>query len=299
MRSNKNKWLSILAAVCVTAMMFAGCGDQGVEHNLPPSTTTPAKTAETTETPTAASETPKTSTESTTPSTEPTKAPTAETTHKTSGGGGDSSVISTVSSAVDNVVNSIGSNDQKVEDGTFQLLVSDAPADIEDFEHLNVTLSKARVFRVGGYNYGHGYGYGLGYGTEDGQGKWFEKDLNDTVVDLTTLIGDDAQHIENLTLPQGKYTKVELYVGSVDATLNNIDNSKKGANTNVDVKVPSDKLMITKNFFIEPNEETMFVFDINVVKRGNSGKYNLQPVISESGAVGEGKDVKHVNIVKD
>ncbi|MFW5929769.1 MAG: hypothetical protein ACOCT0_05055, partial [Halobacteriota archaeon] len=33
--------------------------------------------------------------------------------------------------------------------GTFELMVSDQPNAIEDFEHLNVTFSEARVFAEG------------------------------------------------------------------------------------------------------------------------------------------------------
>ena len=53
------------------------------------------------------------------------------------------------------------------------------------------------------------------------------------------------------------------------------------------VTVPSDKLQIVKPFEIEPNKTTKFVFDINVVRKGHSNEYNLLPVISDSGVVGE------------
>lgn len=289
MRSNKNKWLSILAAVCITAMLFAGCGEKGVDNNL--STATPVDSTGTT-TPAAASDTSQSSTGSTATPNEPTMTPTADTTKDTytsgGGGGGGSSVISTISSAVDNVVNS-GSNDQKIEYGTFQLLVSDRPADIEDFEHLNVTLSKARVFKAGGFRYGYGYGYGNG--SDEGGSGFKIIDFEDKTVDLTQLVGAKSLPLSETKLPAGKYTKVELYVDSVEATL------KDGESA--DVKVPPGKLMITKNFDIVPGENTTFVFDINVVQKGHRNDYNLQPVISESGVVGKDLKDNQVEVVNE
>ncbi|MFP3909766.1 MAG: DUF4382 domain-containing protein [Archaeoglobaceae archaeon] len=287
MRNNENKWLSILAAICITAMMFAGCGEKGVENDL--TTNTPVDTAETTGTPTAVSGTPgdATTTGSAVTTAEPsmTTAETTQTTHS-SGGSGGSSIISTISSAVGSVTNS-GSNDQKIEYGTFQLLVSDRPADIEDFEHLNVTLSKARVFKAGGFRYGYGYGYG--YGSEEGQTGFKIIDFENKTVDLTKLVGPKSLPISEIELPAGKYTKVELYVDDVEAELK--------AGGNADVMVPSGKLMITKNFNIIPGEETTFVFDINVIKKGHSNNYNLLPVISESGVVGEDLKPNDVEVV--
>lgn len=282
MRSNKNKWMSILAAICITAMMFAGCGEKGVENDL--STATPADSVETT-TPAAESEAPQAPTGSTTTSNEPALTPTADTTQSTytsgGGGGGSSTVVSTISSAVDSVTNTIGSNDQKIEYGTFQLLVSDRPADIEDFEHLNVTLSKARVFKAGGFRYGYGYG------SEEGASGYNITNLDNITVDLTKLVGAKSLPISETELPAGKYTKVELYVEDVEAKLNDTGESAT-------VIVPPGKLMITKNFDIVPGENTTFVFDINVVKKGHRDEYNLHPVISESGEVG--KHLKHSEV---
>lgn len=282
MRSNKNKWMSILAAICITAMMFAGCGEKGVENDL--STATPADSVETT-TPAAVSEAPQAPTGSTTTYNEPALTPTADTT--SGGGSGSSSVISTISSAVDSVVNS-GSNDQKIEYGTLQLLVSDRPADIEDFEHLNVTLSKARVFKAGGFRYGYGHGYG--YGSEEGASGYNITNLENITVDLTKLVGAKSLPISETELPAGKYTKVELYVEDVEAKLNDTGEDAEDVN----VIVPLGKLMITKNFEINGGENTTFVFDINVVKKGHRDEYNLHPVISESGEVG--KHLKHSEV---
>ena len=42
-----------------------------------------------------------------------------------------------------------GTNDADVTTGSFRLLISDAPADIADFDRLDVTLDEARVFQSG------------------------------------------------------------------------------------------------------------------------------------------------------
>ncbi len=293
MNNNKNKWLSILAAVCITAMMFAGCGEKGVENEL--TTSTPVDTAQTTGTPTSSpgeTGTSEATQSSTSTGSGATTTPTADTSQSTypsgGGGGGGSSVITTISSAVDSVVNS-GSNDQTetVEYGTLQLMVSDRPADINDFEHLNVTLTEARVFKAGGFRYGYGYGYG--YGSEEGSSGFKIIDFEDRTVDLTKLVGAKSLPISTTELPAGKYTKIELYVDGVEAEL------KEGGSA--DVKVPPGKLMITKNFDIVPGEETTFVFDINVIQKGHRNDYNLLPVISESGVVGKDLGEHQVEVV--
>jgi hypothetical protein len=51
----------------------------------------------------------------------------------------------------------------------------------------------------------------------------------------------------------------------------------------VNVKLPSEKLQLNKEFTVGNGEAVDFVFDITVKKAGNSGKYILQPVVSESG----------------
>jgi hypothetical protein len=49
-----------------------------------------------------------------------------------------------------------------------------------------------------------------------------------------------------------------------------------------DVKLPSGKLQLNQNFTVESGSSVDFVYDINVVERGNGG-YNIRPVASESG----------------
>ncbi|MFW6450490.1 MAG: DUF4382 domain-containing protein [Nanoarchaeota archaeon] len=158
-------------------------------------------------------------------------------------------------------------DDEEVTEGTsslsgnFNLLVSDAPADIEDFESVEVTLSKTKIF-----------------GGNDSEEGFEEKEI-DATVDLTEVVGNDSEEVLTTELEAGEYDKIELYVESVDATTTEGEEAE--------VMVPSEKLQITKPFEVIEGEVTNFVFDINVVKKGQGNDYNLLPVISESGVADE------------
>lgn len=141
---------------------------------------------------------------------------------------------------------------------TFRLLVSDAPADIGDFDSVLVTFDKVRIFKD----------------DED----YEEKSVSSDAIDLAKLTDDLSYPLIELDLEAGDYTKIELYVDTVEATVG-------GEET--EIKIPSDKLMITKPFTVSDESTTSFVFDINVIKKGATGEYNLLPVVSESGVVGE------------
>lgn len=139
--------------------------------------------------------------------------------------------------------------------------VSDEKNAISEFQHLNVTITKVGVHRAddGGEN----------------ESAWVEKDLNDTTVDLTELQGANASKLTTLGVQNGSYDKTFVYVSAVDGTLTD------GTTTNV--KLPSSKLQLNTEFTVGNGEAVDFVFDITVVKRGNSGSYNIKPVVSESG----------------
>jgi hypothetical protein len=86
-------------------------------------------------------------------------------------------------------------------------------------------------------------------------------------------------------LATGQYSKIELYVSDVEGIV---------GGESVPVKVPSNKLQITKSFEITPGGTVDFIFDISVVEKGQGG-YNLLPVISKSGVAGEDVDVEEVD----
>lgn len=141
--------------------------------------------------------------------------------------------------------------------GNFRLLVSDEPNAIGNFTALCVEISSLAFVRVGE------------------EGGVVTKSLNASVeVDLTELQGDNAVEVWNGNLPEGDYAKVFLYVANVTSVPQR------------DVKLPGDKLHISKPFTIGGDTENAtvdFVFDISVIQAGNSGQYILKPQLSQSG----------------
>jgi len=147
--------------------------------------------------------------------------------------------------------------DTQADQGRMNFYISDEKNAIDDFEHLNVTISKVG-FQRGGES-----------------GNWTEYDVDNRTVDLTELKGDNATLLQTFDLQSGNYTKVFIHVDDVNGTLTD--------GNQTDVKLPSSKLQLNENFEVGGGEEFDFVYDITVVKRGNSGSYNIKPVASESG----------------
>ncbi|PSQ15529.1 hypothetical protein BRD00_13770 [Halobacteriales archaeon QS_8_69_26] len=191
---------------------------------------------------------------------------------------------------------SVDDGDQRDTDGgAVNFWISDQPNDIDDFEHLNVTVTKVAFHHVGGNatdreagasDEGNATDGAEGEGErEDGaedeageseNGRWIERDVDNRSVDLTRLKGNNATLIGAFDLPEGQYSKVFVYVGGIDATL-----ADGGESANV--KLPSDRLHLNEKFEVTSDESPDFVFDIAVHEAGNSGKYILKPVVSESG----------------
>ena len=118
---------------------------------------------------------------------------------------------------------------------------------------------------------------------DDGESEWVEYEVDNRTVDLTELKGANATKLSSLDVPNGSYETVFVYVSDVNGTL------KDG--TNQRVKLPSGKLQLNSEFTVGNGEEVDFVFDITAVKAGNSGKYILKPVISQSGTDVEIDDI--------
>jgi hypothetical protein len=110
---------------------------------------------------------------------------------------------------------------------------------------------------------------------QDGDGEWVTTDVNDTTVDLTELQGANATKLDVLEVVPGTYDKVFIYVGEIEATLQNGEQ--------VRVKLPSERLHVNNRFTVGNNDSVDFVFDISVFKAGKSGKYILKPVVSQTG----------------
>ena len=100
---------------------------------------------------------------------------------------------------------------------------------------------------------------------------------NLSAVNLKDVQGEKKSFLVNTTVEPANYTSMELYVETVEASIDG---------ETVDVKVPSEKLQLTKPFTVAPGQNTEFVFDIQVVLRGNEQNnqgYILRPNIGASG----------------
>jgi len=75
---------------------------------------------------------------------------------------------------------------------------------------------------------------------------------------------------------QQKFSKVFIHVIEAEGILTN--------NATANVKLPSEKLQISKPFVISENTTTSFVYDVTVVQARKSDQYILKPQIAQSGA---------------
>lgn len=207
-----------------------------------------------------------------------------------------------------------GAQTQSADSGTVNFYVSDEKNAIEDFEHLNVTITK-----IGFQTAGDAEADAEADGDADenetttttventttdaaanetsttqaseedknetdenesenedsGDGEWIEHQVDSRTVDLTQLQGANATMLGNLTVPSGEYEQVFVYVSDVNGTLE--------TGEQVNVKLPSQKLQLKEDITVNSSNSVDFVFDITVFEAGKSGKYILKPVASESG----------------
>ena len=141
------------------------------------------------------------------------------------------------------------------EEVNFRLLISDEVNAIEDFEQFYVTISSIGVHQAGESS------------------EWITHELVEPkTVDLTELTGDNATEIWSGYVDPGEYNKVFIYADNVTGI------------PKADVKLPSNKLQISKPFTLSTDLIVSFVFDITVVEAGKSSQYILLPQIGQSGA---------------
>jgi len=153
----------------------------------------------------------------------------------------------------------IGPSVQPSPEGNFVFLISDDVNAIGDFQNLNISISK------------------IGLQAEGEDGQWIEFSPEVEIVDLTLLQGDKAQEIWRGDVPEGRYTKVFIYVSNVSGILEETGRS-------ISVKLPSNKLQISKPFSVKSGSVVNFVYDVTVIEAGRSGQYIIKPQVGESGA---------------
>jgi hypothetical protein len=147
-------------------------------------------------------------------------------------------------------------------EGNFVFLVSDEVNAIGDFTDLKVSIEKVGLLQNGSSE------------------RWVEFATEVKEFDLTLLPGDKTQELWRGNIPEGEYTKVVMYVTQVRGTL-------KATGQTIEIKLPSNKLQISKSFQVSAGNVTSFTYDLTVVKTGNArngGKYLLKPQVADSGA---------------
>ena len=156
--------------------------------------------------------------------------------------------------------------------GTLRLAITDAPSC--GYDAVNITIEKVRVNQ--------------NVDAADSDAGWSEITINPAQrIDLLTLSNGVLQDLGQTSLPAGKYTQLRLVLatnggatplansvtptGGAETALTTPSAQQSGIKLNTDIDVASDQV-------------ADFVLDFDacksVVKRGNSGQYNLKPVIS-------------------
>lgn len=137
--------------------------------------------------------------------------------------------------------------------GTLATNVSDQPGDIMDFETLLIQVNGIRVK------------------PEDEELEQFDVDAE---FDLTQLVGEASELIDERELETGTYEFLQLDGEATEATLSSGDSAT--------VNLPGDApLKFNKEFDIRSDQTTSFTADFTPVKQGETGQYVLQPVAEE------------------
>jgi hypothetical protein len=165
-----------------------------------------------------------------------------------------------------------GSGSSGTGTGTLRLALTDAPSC--GYDEVKVTVQKVRVHRSDAAG--------------EADAGWSEVVVpQPKQIDLLTLTNGVLAELGQTALPAGKYTQLRLVLapntggnlmansltptGGAETALTTPSGQQSGLKTKIDVDVTEGKL-------------ADFVLDFNVcesiVKRGNSGQYNLKPVIA-------------------
>lgn len=158
--------------------------------------------------------------------------------------------------------------------GTMSLSMTDAPAC--GYDHVYLTVEKVRVHKVSD-----------AADTADG---WSEVVLNPAKrIDLLTLTNGVLEKLGQTALPAGKYTQMRLVLAPNPKTepfANGIVLTGGGGGETA-LTTPSAQtsgLKLKVDMDIAADQVSDFVIDFDacksIVKRGNSGQYNLKPVVS-------------------
>ena len=156
--------------------------------------------------------------------------------------------------------------------GVMRLSLTDAPAC--GYDEVNITIEKVRVNQSSDAN--------------EGDGGWSEVVLNPAKrVDLLTLTNGILEELGETSLPAGKYTQMRLVLAANGGAAPFANSVIPTGGVETPLTTPSGQqsgLKLNVNMDVAAGELADFVIDFDacksVVRRGNSGQYNLKPVIS-------------------
>ena len=156
-------------------------------------------------------------------------------------------------------------------EGTVIFLITDAPAC--GYDAVNVTIDKLRVHASSD--------------AADSDAGWYEVPVVPKRLDLLTLSNGVVQALGQVSLPAGRYTQLRLVLaqngrdapwansvvptGGRETALTTPSAQQSGLKLNVGLDVPAGQAL-----------DVVIDFDAcqSVVKRGNSGQYNLKPKLT-------------------
>ena len=158
------------------------------------------------------------------------------------------------------------------ETGTLHASITDAPSC--GYDAVNITVQKIRVHQSAA--------------ASDNDLGWSEIVLNPAKrVDLLSLTNGVLADLGQTILPVGKYTQLRLVLAENDSAHPFANSVIPTGGAETDLATPSASqsgLKINVNIDVAANQVVDVVLDFDacksVVKRGNSGKYNLKPVLS-------------------
>lgn len=156
--------------------------------------------------------------------------------------------------------------------GTLRVALTDAPAC--GYDHVYITVDRVRV---------HASSSAM-----DSDGGWSEVIVNPAQrIDLLDLTNGVLAELGQTPLPAGQYTQVRLVLRPNGAGMPANAIVPSGSMSEIPLDTPSatqSGLKLVHGFTVQPNTMTDLVLDFDacrsIVKRGNSGRYNLKPVVS-------------------
>ena len=157
-------------------------------------------------------------------------------------------------------------------DGTLRISLTDAPSC--GYDRVNVTVQKVRVHQSSSAG--------------DNDTGWSEIVLpQPRKIDLNTLTNGVLTELGEATLPRGRYTQLRLVLAENGGATPLANSVVPEGGTETPLATPSalqSGLKMNVNIDVTPEQRADFVVDFDacksVVKRGNSGQYNLKPVLT-------------------